>query len=155
MRKSIKPQKSYVTVRVEGWIREQLDAIAASTRRTRSQVAELFLENSLKEENMKENLMFRQGDVLIRKVKSLPKGQRVKRQSGQVLEGEATGHIHRIAELNQAEVLEIGDGLFLSVGENGVSLVHEEHKPIVLPPGDYEVLRQREYSPEAIRNVQD
>jgi hypothetical protein len=148
-------RRAYLTVRVQQWILKQIDAFAKNSRRTRSQVAEILLEGSLKGENMKANEMFRQGDVLIRSVKKLPKGERRKRQSGEVLEGEATGHVHRIAELNQAEVLEIGEDLFLSVGENGVSLVHEEHKPIVLPPGDYEITRQREYSPEAIRNVAD
>lgn len=104
---------------------------------------------------MKDKLMYRQGDVLLRKINSLPKGERKKRQNGWLLEGEMTGHIHRIAELEQAEVMEIGNGLFVSVSDAGVSLVHQEHHTIQLPPGNYEVTRQREYSPEAIRNVQD
>jgi hypothetical protein len=104
---------------------------------------------------MGSELMFRQGDVLVRAVKQLPQGSRKKRISGEVLEGEATGHVHRILELDQAEVLEIKDGLFLSVGEHGVSLVHDEHRTIEIPAGNYEITRQREYSPEAIRNVED
>lgn len=99
--------------------------------------------------------MYRQGDVLFRKITKLPKGEAKKRSTGHILEGEATGHVHRIADLEAAEVLEIGDGLYLSVGDAGVSIVHEEHKTIELPLGDYEVVRQREYSPEEIRNVCD
>ena len=99
--------------------------------------------------------LYRQGDVLLRSISRLPEGQRKVRANGEVMEGEMTGHVHRLAELDQAEVLEIGAGLFVSVGDKGVSLVHEEHAPIVLPPGGYEVLRQSEYAPEAIRNVQD
>ncbi len=99
--------------------------------------------------------LYRQGDVLFRFVKALPAGERKKRATGHILEGEATGHIHRIADLAAAEVLEINDGLYLSATEQGVSIVHEEHDPIVLPAGDYEVVRQREYSPEEIRNVVD
>ena len=102
-----------------------------------------------------ESQCYRQGDILIRKIDKLPSGKRKKRLTGHVLEGEATGHMHRILELEQAEVLEIGDGLFVTVGERGVSLVHPEHKTIELPPGDFEIIRQREYSPEEIRNVQD
>lgn len=101
--------------------------------------------------------MYRQGDVLIREVKSIPAGGKV-RKSGHILEGEVTGHIHRVAEsqLAGAEVLECGDGLFLSVtDEGGISIIHEEHKPILLPPGNYEIVRQREYSPEEVRNVAD
>ena len=93
--------------------------------------------------------------MLLRKVNGLPSGKRKKRLTGHVLEGEATGHMHRILELEQAEVLEIGDGLFVSVGEQGVSLVHPEHHTVELPPGDFEIVRQREYFPDEIRNVQD
>ena len=103
--------------------------------------------------------LYRQGDVLFKQVKSVPAGDRKKRASGHILEGEATGHIHRLAEsdLDAAEVLEYGDGqLFLSVSaEGGISIVHEEHNPIMLPAGVYEVTRQREYAPDEIRNVAD
>jgi len=102
--------------------------------------------------------MYRQGDVLFKKVAAVPKGGK-RRASGHILEGEATGHIHRIAEadLDSADVLEIGEGqLYLSVSaEGGISIVHQEHHAITLPKGDYEVVRQREYSPEEIRNVAD
>lgn len=104
---------------------------------------------------MKKQELYRQGDVLIRRIDGLPKQKAVKRASGTILEGEATGHVHRIAELTQAEVLEIQDGVYLRVGEKGVRIIHEEHAPITLPPGEYEVIRQREYSPEEIRNVAD
>lgn len=100
--------------------------------------------------------MYRQGDVLFKVVNSIPAGDVKKRATGHILEGEATGHIHRIAELEAAEVLEVGDGLFLNVtAEGGVSIIHEEHRTLTLPSGNYEVVRQREYSPEEIRNVQD
>lgn len=99
---------------------------------------------------------YRQGDVLFKKVKGVPEGGKV-RKSGHILEGEATGHIHRVAEaqLAEADVLDCGAGLFMRVTGDGVSIVHEEHKTIVLPQGNYEVVRQREYSPEEIRNVAD
>lgn len=99
--------------------------------------------------------IYRQGDVLIRQIKSLPAQKAHKRESGHILEGEATGHIHRLETLEAAEVLECGEGLYLQVGEDGVRIIHEEHAPISLPPGNYEVIRQREYSPEAIRSVAD
>lgn len=99
--------------------------------------------------------LYRQGDVLIRRVKTMPKKSAVRRESGHILEGEATGHIHRVEDLTKAEVLEVGDGLYLRVGSEGVRIIHEEHDPITLPAGKFEVIRQREYSPEAIRNVAD
>ncbi len=102
--------------------------------------------------------MYRQGDVLFKEVKAIPEGRRTKRLTGHILEGEATGHIHRVLEsqIAEADVLECGDGLYLSVtAEGGVSIVHEEHGALTLPAGNYEIVRQREYSPEEIRNVAD
>lgn len=99
---------------------------------------------------------YRQGDLLFREVKLIPKGDWKKRKTGHILEGEATGHIHRIDDLKAAEVLECGDSLCLSVtADGGVAIVHEDHGTLTLPVGNYEVVRQREYSPETIKNVAD
>jgi hypothetical protein len=99
---------------------------------------------------------YRQGDVLFVQVRTLPDGKQSRRKNGHILEGEATGHVHRVAELDAAEVLEIGDGLFVNVtAEGGVSIVHEEHKPLSLPADIYKVRRQQEYTPEARRYVRD
>jgi hypothetical protein len=99
--------------------------------------------------------LYRQGDVLIRRIKSLPAQKATKRENGVLAYGEVTGHSHKLEVLERAEVLEIGDGLFMRVGEEGVRIIHDEHAPIVLDPGNYEVVIQREYSPEEIRNVAD
>jgi hypothetical protein len=107
--------------------------------------------------------LYRQGDVLFRQIEKLPKGQRTKRANATVAYGEVTGHSHQLAveDRQAAEVLEIGDGLFVHVSqaglriEGGATFVHEEHGPITLPPGNYEVVIQREYSPEGIRSVLD
>ena len=101
------------------------------------------------------NAIYRQGDVLIRRIQSLPKQAAQPRLTGILAYGEATGHAHKVEDLAHAEVLEIGNGLYLRVGEDGVRVVHEEHGAITLPPGNYEVEVQREYTPEAIRNVAD
>jgi hypothetical protein len=101
------------------------------------------------------NAIYRQGDVLIRRIQSLPKQTAQARLNGILAYGEVTGHAHRVEDLAHAEVLEVGEGLYLRVGDGGVRIVHEEHAPISLPPGNYEVSIQREYTPEAIRNVAD
>lgn len=100
--------------------------------------------------------MYRQGDVLFVERACRPAGESVIRKNGQILEGESTGHVHRLAPgcLATAEVYEIDGKLFVS-SEKGISIVHEEHHTLELPAGNYEVVRQREYSPEEIRNVQD
>lgn len=108
-------------------------------------------------------MLYRQGDVLFTSIAKLPKGEQKKRETATVAYGEATGHSHALAIEDRAvaEVLEIGNGLYVHVSENGVRIkggatfVHEEHGPVTLPPGIYEVTIQREYTPEAIRNVVD
>ena len=106
--------------------------------------------------------LYRQGDVLFRRIKTLPAGERKKRENGTVAYGD-TGHSHALAleDREVAEVLEIGEGLFVHVSaagihiEGGATFVHEEHGPITLPPGDYRITIQREYEPQGIRQVVD
>jgi hypothetical protein len=101
---------------------------------------------------------YRQGDVLIEQIAKLPeKVKPVKRESGRVVlaHGEATGHHHSIYSSGTALMEAPSTERFLSVGPAGAALEHQEHATIKLPPGSYRVRRQREYSPEAIRNVQD
>lgn len=101
------------------------------------------------------NAIYRQGDVLIRRIKSLPMQKAQLRLTGILAYGEVTGHAHRVEDLAHAEVLEVGKGLFLRVGVDGVRVIHEEHAPVILPAGNYEIEIQREYSPAEIRNVAD
>ena len=101
------------------------------------------------------NAIYRQGDVLIRRIQSLPMQTAQPRLNGILAYGEVTGHAHKVEDLTHTEVLDIGNGLYLRVGEEGVRVVHEEHGAITLPAGNYEVEIQREYTPEAIRNVAD
>lgn len=105
-------------------------------------------------DKMKEAI-YRQGDVLIRRIPSLPKQKAQPRLNGILAYGEVTGHAHRVESTEKAEVLEIENGLYLRVGDDGVRIIHEEHGEIVLPPGNYEVEIQREYTPAEIRNVAD
>jgi len=102
----------------------------------------------------------RQGDILIVSTRAIPKGlKEIARENGRVVlaHGEATGHAHVIDDPSAmflgADLEEMADR-FLRV-ENECQVVHDEHDAITLPPGDYIVRRQREYSPEAIRNVAD
>lgn len=105
--------------------------------------------------------MYRQGDVLIIPTTSTPTGKPVKRENGLVIlaHGEVTGHHHAIADqevtlVTTEQADEIRMWLTITAPEP-VALTHQEHATIMLPPGRYEVRRQREYSPDAIRNVTD
>lgn len=102
----------------------------------------------------------RQGDVFIRAVDKIPASAKLVKPDprGAVLaEGTATGHHHRIgAEFASVNMLRNEDGTFLEIaGVDPVDLTHEEHSTIEIPPGLYEVVIQREYTPEAVRQVED
>lgn len=99
-------------------------------------------------------VMYRQGDVLVIPVSELPKGltpvKRDARARIVLAEGEVTGHAHAItapdAELyaDPAATAEAADR-YLRI-RSTVTLDHEEHGQITLPPGDYIVRRQREWT---------
>lgn len=103
--------------------------------------------------------LIRQGDVLLVPAAMPDNGKPVARMNGRLIlaEGEVTGHAHCILD-EQAELVTADQAaeLYLLVhGTRPVELVHEEHDTLLVPPGAYEVRRQREYSPEAIRVVGD
>jgi hypothetical protein len=108
--------------------------------------------------------VYRHGDLLLVPIAAMPRGKCEVRKDGVLALGEATGHAHRIADLTAAEVYDIGEERFLVVSETGVRLSHEDHgdlhnpatgAAVALPSGTYQILRKREYQPEAIRNVAD
>ena len=97
---------------------------------------------------------FRHGDVVLQEVTTLPDG--LDKLAHTILaHGELTGHCHRIRESDQASLYQGQQRLFLQVCGPEVSLIHEEHAPIRLQAGTYQVWRQREYSPQEIRIVRD
>lgn len=98
--------------------------------------------------------MWRQGDVFIIQTKALPKGEH-QVVKPVLAEGEVTGHAHRVERAADARVLSTGSGRYLEVLANETTIVHEEHGPITLPKGIYEIRIQREYSPQEIRRVVD
>lgn len=102
-------------------------------------------------------MQFRQGDVMLVRVDSIPKtAQRAPAKNGRVIlaEGEATGHSHSIDASKAALFIDKNEQMFL-LAQDGCTLVHQEHASINIDSGSYQVVRQREYEPEGIRNVMD
>lgn len=100
----------------------------------------------------------RQGDVLLvpcHGVNAVRGKKVVASQDGRVIlaYGEATGHHHSLSA-KAATLFEREDKRYLRVTQPTM-LEHQEHEHILVPRGTYLVIRQREYSPETIRNVQD
>lgn len=115
---------------------------------------------------------YRQGDIIIERVSELPKDLKPRElENGRLIlaHGEVTGHAHEVTpvklvsqhDINEAlRLLGDGDGAEVMtqaalIVKKGVAVIHDEHARIELPPGKYIVRRQREYTPEAIRNVAD
>lgn len=107
-------------------------------------------------------MIFRQGDVLLHKVKALPKNvtEVPVTEDGKVILawGEATGHHHRIENVikdNPKVRLWSADAeRFLQVLVK-CELRHEEHTSITLEPGIYKLPTQVEYTPKELRRVVD
>ena len=105
--------------------------------------------------------MYRQGDVLIRRVDTIPAAAKDVTPEGRVVlaHGEVTGHAHAIAEKFGARELSFADAedvvrRFLAPLRRS-PVRHEEHATIPLTADGHEIVQQVEYTPEAIRNVQD
>lgn len=98
-----------------------------------------------------------QGDVNFVPVGKLPTGERKRIADGIIVRGEKTGHHHSVAELDKAELYQVGSEMYLSVGEEGVSIQHQEHSPVPLEPGIWKIHQDQafDYSAQAIRNVAD
>lgn len=103
-------------------------------------------------------MMIRQGDVLLRRIKTLPES--AKPVDGPVIVeyGEVTGHAHRImrgATMFRDDGAGSG-GQYLVVGDAPAELTHEEHSTALLDAGTiWERLPQSEYTPAAIVRVVD
>lgn len=114
---------------------------------------------------MKTKIHYRQGDVLIQRIASIPDTAVKQKAKGRIIlaHGEVTGHHHSLAadsadwwKLPAQPGAPAGDAdeQFLEV-KTPAQVTHQEHGPIDLPAGTYRVLRQREYSPQEIRRVED
>ncbi|HXI43919.1 MAG TPA: hypothetical protein VNH83_28310 [Bryobacteraceae bacterium] len=119
----------------------------------------------------KKSKQYRQGDVLLTEVAVIPPQGKIgampiegnpRDVANRVVlaYGEVTGHAHTL-DAEDCELVEVPAGLgaelegwFLRVHQD-TQLTHQEHSTIEVPAGNYRVTRQREYSPEAIRNVAD
>lgn len=109
---------------------------------------------------------FRQGDVLLIKIDSIPKTAKKKSKEGkkriELAFGEVTGHAHALYEPDLVEAWGHPENApeatpdYIEVSE-ATELHHEEHSTVKLDPGCYEVIIQREWDSvaQASRQVRD
>ena len=103
----------------------------------------------LTDKNKRRNKLFKQiqhGDVLLRRVSRLPAGViPVDRKDGVlvIMDGELTGHKHTVAE-KEANLWEFDGELYIE-STAPVTIKHEEHKSLEIPPGIYQIGQVKEY----------
>lgn len=99
-------------------------------------------------------MFVRQGDITLTKINKLPKGAK-KLDTKTVALGEVTGHSHRFED-DTTELLMLNGIMYANVPAT-TEIIHEEHKPLQIEKGIYEIGNEREYDPftEGIRAVVD
>ncbi len=100
--------------------------------------------------------MLRQGDVMLIPCQTSMDGAKaIKPRNGRLIlaEGEATGHHHSV-DCKTAGLFDLL-GKTVLVVDTPTRIEHQEHGAIEIAPGQYWVVRQREYSPQEIRRVMD
>ena len=83
-----------------------------------------------------------QGDCLIKPGK-IPTEAVVQKKRNVLIEGEHTGHAHRIVDGDYEVLVHLQKIYLRAVTE--CKLAHEEHKSFIIPPGEYEIDQVREY----------
>ena len=102
---------------------------------------------------------FRQGDVLLATATIPAEAQQVKIRP--IALGEKTGHHHSlmvdpgVSLENAVEMFEADGKTFVRITEQGVALVHQQHKAQQIPAGEYVYIPQVENSDWGTRQVID
>jgi hypothetical protein len=107
--------------------------------------------------------MAAQGDMLLVRIDALPEGLRdVPPINGAyILAHSETGHNHVVLERPTVRMFAAMDEFraYLTVEEEPVELQHQRnfdtHETLLVPPGTYEIRRQREYTPQGFRRAAD
>lgn len=106
---------------------------------------------------MQQQDQYQQGDVILRRITKIPTTAVLKQHGGKIIlaHGEVTGHHHAVEDAD-AELIAEGERMLLRITKT-TQLTHQEHGPISLSPGLYEIGRVQEfdYISQITRPVQD
>lgn len=124
----------------------------------------------MKKKTMKKKLvghvverMAAQGDVVFRRVDTLPSSVTEETVKGRIIVAHSeTGHHHSIDDVSGHKLFRLENDpmvCFLQLASDAQVVHHrpwDTHAPLVLKgPGVFEVRRQREWTPEGLRRVED
>lgn len=99
---------------------------------------------------------YRQGDILVIEKKGSARGKKISNLKEPVIlaHGEATGHKHAFrkgeVDFYESKGVASPQERVLSARKLLATLRHEEHAIIEIPKGEYSVIRQTEYVPQAV-----
>jgi hypothetical protein len=105
-------------------------------------------------------MIIQQGDVVMKRIDSIPAGQRTEddlTRSKILATGESTGHVHALVDdTDSAQVVRVMDQLYMII-ERATTLKHEEHNPVTIPPGTYQVdiVKEADHISGVVRQVAD
>lgn len=100
--------------------------------------------------------LYRQGDILFiqNELQTAPESATLHAELP-IAEGEITGH-HHVARGQNLSILFTRDQDIVDfLAPLGCRIEHDEHLPLELPPGSYQVRRQREYTYTEPQDVAD
>ena len=94
----------------------------------------------------KKPTQIQQGDVVLTRVTAKERGTPIAPRNGKLIlaDGEATGHCHTIGETEDAELIRVGERMILRLSK-AATVTHQEHKPVKIPVGIWEIGRIQEY----------
>ena len=103
--------------------------------------------------------MIRQGDILLIPADTMI-GTPVPLEHGRVVlaHGEATGHTHSISardDITLVTLEQAGELRMWLTLDAPAELEHQEHDTLTVPPGTWEIRRQREYRRGELQRVAD
>jgi hypothetical protein len=98
--------------------------------------------------------VIRQGDLLFVRVEEVLKKDATAVQDGILARGEATGHTHKLRADARNRAVRVAQALYVLAAVQA-HIDHQEHATVILPPGTWQVKRQREYRPGGWVQVAD
>ena len=101
-------------------------------------------------------MYLQQGDVIFERVETAD-GKRAEVKNGVLVDGEVTGHAHRVKDYKGVVFYKDDKGNIWVENKQKAQVTHEEHGTITLEPGIWKVGRVQEYDHflEESKNVID
>ena len=116
----------------------------------------------MKNKNKSTVHQLQQGDVLLLSIPALPTACKPTKKDARgivLAEGEATGHYHGIDNERGVALMEGPAGERFLVNDTGdaITIKHQEHKPVSVPPGIWQIgqVREKDWFADMVRPVID